>query len=100
MFIVMPMLISLSLNPQGWDRLSTLNELRSAQNQLADVQKRRKFLVDEGDRMEKELAETTRKHEILKQDTADYVARKRAEKAAAAKKASEAKPVLPVADKK
>ncbi len=92
MFIIMPMLISLSLNSQGLDRMSTLNELRSAQNQLADVQNRRKFLVDEGVRMEKELAEIARKHAIIKQDTADYVARKRAEKAAAAKKASEAKP--------
>ena len=100
MFIVMPMLISLSLNSQAWDRMSTLNELRATQNQLADVQKRRKFLVDEGDRMEKELAEITRKHAIIKQDTADYVARKRAEEAAAAKKASDAKPAIPVPEKK
>ncbi len=92
MFVVMPMRISLSLNSQAWDRMSTLNELRFAQNQLADVQQRRKFLVDEGVRMEKELAEIARKHAIIKQDTAEYVARKRAEEAVAAKKTSDAKP--------
>ncbi len=92
MFIVMPMLISLSLNPQAWDRMSALNELRSTQNQLADVQKRRKSFVDEGDRMEKEVAEISKDLAIQRKEIAEYVARKRAEEAAAAKKAIDAKP--------